>query len=62
MATDGCDEGDAMTLGGGRTVLKDSPAVTFSSTEHATANIDIDNRSMLADKATQAPSRPLASR
>ena len=35
-------------------MVKDAPAVTFASTAHPTANIDIDNRSMLADKATQA--------
>ena len=52
--TDSCNEEDPDTLGRAVTVAKDAPAVTFSSTAHATANIDIDNRSMLADKATQA--------
>ena len=51
---DVCDEENPMTLGRAVTVAKDAPAVTFSSTAHPTANIDIDNRSMLADKATQA--------
>ena len=53
-AMDTCEEDDDKTLGRAVTVAKDAPAVTFASTAHPTANIDIDNRSMLADKATQA--------